>query len=52
MLLLPSGVNFIPPVTNGFLTNIDATFAQWVFYIAKRKRKTDIHHHSKTNDLG
>jgi hypothetical protein len=42
----------VPPIANGFVTNIDAAFMEQVFYIAKRKRKSDIHHHGKADNLG
>ena len=42
----------VPPIAYCFVTNIDASFMQQVFYIAKRERKSDIHHHSEMDNLG
>jgi hypothetical protein len=41
----------IPPIAYCFVTNIDAAFMEQVFYISKRKRKSDIHHHGKADNL-
>jgi hypothetical protein len=42
----------VPPIAYCFVTNIDTAFMEQVFYISKRKWKSDIHHHSKSNNLG
>jgi hypothetical protein len=41
----------ITPITNCFVTNIYSSFVEQVFYISKRKWKSDIHHHGKTDNL-
>ena len=33
------------------MADVDATFVQKVFDVSKRKRKTDIHHNSQTDDV-
>ena len=40
------------PIAYCFVTNIDAAFVEQVFYIAKRERKSDIHHNGKADNLG
>ena len=37
----------MPPVPNGFIAYIHASFMQQVFYISKRERKSHIQHHCK-----
>jgi len=34
------------------MANINASFMEEILYISKRKWKFDIHHHSKSNNLG
>ncbi len=41
----------ILPKPNRLVTDIDASLVQQVFNISKRKRKTDIHHHSEADDF-
>ena len=41
----------MPPVPNGFIAYIHASFMQQVFYISKRERKSHIQHHCKLDDL-
>ena len=41
----------MPPVPNGFIANVHASFMQKVFYISKRERKSHIQHHRKLDDL-
>jgi len=42
----------IGSVAGGFMANVDATFVDEVFDIAKRGRKPDIHHHLGLDDFG
>ena len=42
---------FVPPIPDRFMANINASFMEEIFYISKRKWKSDIHHHGETNDL-
>ncbi len=42
----------IPPEPHRFVADIDATFMQKIFDIAKLKREPDIHHHRQADDLG
>ena len=46
------GAKSIPPIADRFMTNIDAPFMKKVFDIAKRKGKSNIHHHRQADDLG
>ncbi len=41
----------VPPISDGFMADIDTTLVQQVFDITKRKRKSDVQHHRKTDDL-
>jgi hypothetical protein len=41
----------IQPEPNRLMTNFDPGLMQNLFEIAKRKRKTNLHHHRKTDDL-
>ena len=41
----------MPPVPNGFIAYIHASFMQQVFYISKRERKSYIQHDCKLDDL-
>ncbi len=41
----------VPPISDSFVTHVDASFLQKVFHISKRKRKTDTQHHCKANNL-
>ncbi len=45
------GTKSIPPIADCFMADINAAFMKKIFDIAKRKRKPDIHHHRKANDL-
>mgnify|MGYP001566248043 CR=1 FL=1 len=40
-----------PPKSDGFVAHIDAAFMQQVFDIPKRKRKSDMPHHRKADNL-
>ena len=42
----------VPPKPNCLMADIDATFVQKVFDVAKRKRILNIKHHRQTDDLG
>ncbi len=42
----------IPPISNRFMANVDATLVQYVFDIAKGEGEPDIHHHGQADDLG
>ena len=41
----------MPPVPNGFIAYIHASFMQQVFYISQREWKSYIQHHRKLDDL-
>jgi hypothetical protein len=41
----------VPPISNCFMANVDATLVQQILDIAKRQGKTNIHHHRKANDF-
>ncbi len=41
----------MPPVPNGFIAYIYASFMQKVFYISERERKSYIQHDCKLDDL-
>ena len=41
----------MPPVPNGFIANVHASFMHKVFYISKRERKSHIQHDCKLDDL-
>ena len=41
----------MPPVPNGFIAYIYASFMQKVFYISKRERKSYIQHDCKLDDI-
>jgi hypothetical protein len=41
----------IPPEPNRFMTNLNATLMQQVFNVAKRQRKSNVHHYRQANDL-
>ena len=51
-LLGEMSAEVIYPETDAFVADINPTLVKQVFDIAKRKRKPDIHHHGKLNDLG
>jgi hypothetical protein len=42
----------VPPKSNRLIADVDAGFVQKILHIAKRKRETNIHHNSQTDDLG
>ncbi len=42
----------VPPVADGFVTDIDASLVQQVFDIPQGKRKPDVQHHRQADDLG
>lgn len=46
------GAKSIDPEADTFVTNIYAALLQKVFDIAKRERKSNVHHHAKLDDLG
>lgn len=41
-----------PPISDGFVANVDAPLVEQIFDVAKRQWKPDIHHHRKADDLG
>ena len=41
----------MPPVPNGFIAYIHASFMQQVFYISKREWKSHIQHNCKLDDF-
>ena len=41
----------MPPVPDCFVTNIDTAFVEQIFHVAQRKRKPDVQHHRKADDL-
>lgn len=41
----------IPPVPHRLMTNIDAALVEKIFDVPQRKRKADIHHDRKADDL-
>ncbi len=41
----------VPPETNRLVRDVDAAFVEKVFDVTKRERKSDVHHHRKTDDL-
>jgi hypothetical protein len=41
----------MPPVPNGFIANIYATFMKKVFHISQRERKPYIQHNCELDDL-
>ena len=41
----------MPPIANGFMADVDTTLVEEIFYIAQRKRKSDIHHHGEADNL-
>ena len=41
----------VPLIANGFMIDVDPMLVEQIFYIAQRKWKSDIHHHSETNYL-
>ena len=41
----------IPPIASGFMADVDTTLVEQIFYIAQRKRKSDIHHDGEANNL-
>ena len=41
----------VPPKSNCLMADVDPALMQKVFNITKRKRKTNVQHHSKANDL-
>jgi hypothetical protein len=42
----------VPPVSDSFMADIDASFMEQIFDITKRKWKSNIHHYGKADDLG
>ena len=46
------GAKSIPPIANSFMANVDAAFMKQIFNVAKRKWKSDVHHHGQADDLG
>ena len=42
----------MPPKPDRFVADIDPALVQKVFHIAERKRKSDIQHHRKADDVG
>ena len=42
----------VPPVPDCLVADFDSALVQQVFYVSKREREADIHHHSEPNDLG
>ena len=46
------GAETIDPEADAFVANIDPTFVKQVFHISQRQRKSDVHHHTKLDDLG
>ena len=42
----------VPPRAHCFVANVYTTFVKQVFYLPQREWKTDIHHHSKADNLG
>jgi hypothetical protein len=42
----------VPPVADGFVADIYSAFMQQIFHFPKRKRETDVLHHSQADDLG
>lgn len=51
-LLRKVGAETIAPEADAFVANIDPTFVKQVFHISQRQRKSDVHHHTKLDDLG
>src|SRR5690606_41997206 len=41
----------VPPIAHRFMTDVDTPFMEKVFDVAKRKGKSDIHHHRQADDL-
>jgi hypothetical protein len=41
----------VPQEPHGFMADIDAALMQQILDVAKGKRKPDVHHHSKVDDL-
>lgn len=42
----------IDPQSHAFMADIDPSLVQKVFNIAKRERKSDVHHHGELDDFG
>ena len=42
----------VPPETNCFVADNDATFMQQILHIPERQREPDIHHHCQADDFG
>ena len=42
----------IPPETDGFVVDIDATLVQQILDVPQRRRESNIHHHRQADDLG
>ena len=42
----------VPPKPHRFMRYVDAAFVEQIFDIPERKRKADVHHHRKADDLG
>ena len=41
----------VPPKSKRFVADVDTTLVEQVFDVSKRKRKPNVRHHSKANDL-
>ena len=42
----------VPPIADGFVTDIDTTLVKEIFDIPQRKWKPDVQHHRQADDLG
>ena len=42
----------MPPEPHSLVTDVDAALVQQILDVPQRKRKPDIHHHGKADDLG
>ena len=41
----------VPLIANGFVTDVDTTLVEQIFYIAKCERKSDVHHNGTVDNL-
>ena len=41
----------MPPKSHSFMADIDATFVEQIFHIAKGQRETNVHHNRQADDL-
>ena len=41
----------MPPISDGFMADINAPFVEQIFHIAKGQRKPDVHHHRQADNL-